>query len=87
MLFRSLVTGSYFVWQWLRGGQTLAMKAWRLRLERADGAGVRPGQAMLRFVIALTGTLLFGVTFLWGFLDRDRAFLHDRLIGTRIVKL
>ena len=86
-VFLVLITGSYFIWQWLRGGQTLAMKAWRLKLVRADGLRITAGQAVLRFAIALAGTLFFGVTFLWGFIDRDRAFLHDRLAGTRVVKL
>jgi hypothetical protein len=29
--------------------------------------------------------VLFGIGFLWAFVDRDRAFLHDRLAHTRIV--
>src|SRR5204862_6019955 len=32
-----LVAGIYFAAQWSRGGQTLAMKTWRLKLERRDG--------------------------------------------------
>lgn len=85
--FLVIVMGVYFVWQWVRGGQTLAMKAWRLKLVGVDGAPLTLGRAIFRYVIALAGTLLVGVTFLWGFIDRDRAFLHDRIAGTRIVKL
>jgi uncharacterized RDD family membrane protein YckC len=71
------VFAAYFVWCWLRGGQTLAMKAWRIRL-----VGVTPGKALLRFFLALA---LLPVSIAWALFDRDRQFLHDRLIGTRLV--
>jgi uncharacterized RDD family membrane protein YckC len=76
-LFILAVFAAYFLWCWLRGGQTLAMKAWRIRL-----VDVTPRKALLRFVLAL---LLFPVSVAWALLDRDRQFLHDRLAGTRLV--
>ena len=39
---------------WTHGGQTLGMRAWRLRLQRRDGRGIGWWQALLRFLI---GTL------------------------------
>lgn len=36
---------------WTHGGQTLGMRAWRLRLQRRDGRGVNWWQALLRFLI------------------------------------
>lgn len=85
--YLALVIGIYFVWQWLRGGQTLAMKTWRLKIERCDGAPLTLGAAIVRYVVALVGTIALGVTYLWAFVDRDRAFLHDRLARTRIVRV
>ena len=79
------LTGGYFVWQWHRGGQTLPMKTWRMRLVTAAGEPLSVGRALRRFVFALTGTLLGGGAVIWAFFDRDRQFLHDRLAGTRIV--
>ncbi len=32
-----VVVGAYLVGFWTRGGQTLAMKTWRIRLESGDG--------------------------------------------------
>jgi uncharacterized RDD family membrane protein YckC len=80
------VVGLYFVYCWRRSGQTLPMKTWGLRLERRDGAPLRLGQAVLRYVLALAGLLGGALGFLWAFVDRDRQFLHDRLMGTRIVR-
>ena len=80
-----LVVGAYLVGFWTRGGQTLAMKTWRIRLESADGGPVGAGRAVRRYLLALAGAAALGVGFLWALLDRDGQFLHDRLAGTRLV--
>lgn len=46
------VFAAYFLWSWLRGGQTLAMKAWRIRLVAPGHARVPPRRALLRFALA-----------------------------------
>jgi uncharacterized RDD family membrane protein YckC len=78
------VVGAYLVGFWSHGGQTLAMKTWRIRLETAEGGRVGLPRAAGRYVLALVGVAALGVGFLWAFLDRDRQFLHDRLAGTRL---
>ncbi|HEX5372019.1 MAG TPA: RDD family protein [Aquabacterium sp.] len=42
----------YFIWFWIQGGQTLAMKTWHVRLVRADGLPVTLFQAALRFIMS-----------------------------------
>ena len=72
---------AYFAWCWRRrGGQTLPMKAWGIRL-----VGVTPARGLLRFAlaVALVPTL---VSIVWALFDRERQFLHDRLAGTRLVE-
>jgi len=78
-LLIALMFAAYFLWSWLRGGQTLAMKAWHIRL-----VDVTPGKALLRLVLAalLIPTL---VSIVWAVFDRDQQFLHDRLARTRLV--
>ena len=78
-LFIALVFAGYFMWCWLRGGQTLAMKAWHIRVVE-----VTPAKALVRFLIALV-SVPSGISILWALFDRDRQFLHDRLAGTRLV--
>jgi uncharacterized RDD family membrane protein YckC len=70
---------AYFLWCWLRGGQTLAMRAWHIRLLE-----VTPGKALLRLFLALL-LVPTGLSILWTFVDRERQFLHDRLAGTRLI--
>lgn len=36
---------------WIHGGQTLGMRAWRLRVQRRDGRGIGWWQALPRFLI------------------------------------
>ena len=81
-----VVLGAYFVFCWCRGGGTLAMRTWKLRLVRGDGGQPRAAQAWLRYALAWPSILLAGAGLLWALFDRDRQFLHDRLAGTRIVK-
>jgi len=79
------VCGGYFAVQWLRSGQTLPMKTWRIRLETVSGKHITLPQALLRLTLATIGYIAMGVSVLWALVDRDRQFLHDRLAGTRLV--
>jgi uncharacterized RDD family membrane protein YckC len=47
-----LVLGIYFIWFWTHGGQTLAMKTWRIRLVTADGRPVNIWRALGRYLLA-----------------------------------
>jgi len=46
------VLGLYYVWCWRHGGQTLPMKAWKLRVVGPGGAPLTAGRAILRYVLA-----------------------------------
>ncbi|NDY90745.1 RDD family protein [Ideonella livida] len=51
-VFEFLVLGVYFVWFWTHGGQTVATKAWHLRVERQDGGPVQPLRAACRYLLS-----------------------------------
>lgn len=78
---------AYFSTFWLRSGQTLAMKTWRIKLVDHEGKRISLKQAALRFTLAAVGLGLFGLSILWAWFDRDRQFLHDRLANTRLIRL
>jgi uncharacterized RDD family membrane protein YckC len=89
-LFQVYILGvmfAYFSAFWLRSGQTLAMKTWRIRLVSQNGGALSLKQAALRFFVAFIGLLLAGFGFWWALIDRDRQFLHDRIAGTRLVRV
>jgi uncharacterized RDD family membrane protein YckC len=78
--------GLYFILSWRWGGQTLAMKTWRIRLVDAQGGRPSWRQCGLRYLLAVFGLLVAGLGFLWAIWDSDRQFLHDRLAGTRLTR-
>jgi uncharacterized RDD family membrane protein YckC len=80
-----LVVGTYFVWYWTHGGQTLAMQTWRLRIVNSDGGPPGLNQLFLRYLLSWPSLLLYGAGLIWACFDRDRQFLHERLSGTRII--
>lgn len=47
-----LVLGFYFIHQWSRDGQTLAMKTWRLKLIHPGHARVSPKIAAMRYLLS-----------------------------------
>ena len=80
------VCGVYFVFCWTRTGQTLPMKTWRMRVVTEHGHALSVGRAFRRYLLAIPG-MLSGISLLWAPFDRERQFLHDRLAGTRIVRV
>lgn len=49
-IYLAALAFGYFGWSWVRGGQTLGMRAWRIRVRRCDGQALGWGRAALRFV-------------------------------------
>lgn len=52
-LYYVCLTALYFTWFWRRGGQTLAMKTWRIRVTTRTGGPLGLGRAMTRYLLAL----------------------------------
>jgi len=77
--------GYYFTWFWTRGGQTLAMQTWKMRVVSVKGEKLTKKQAITRYLLAILSFSFFGVGIFWALFDRDHQFLHDRLAGTRII--
>lgn len=48
--FLFVVLGLYFIGFWIYGGQTVAMKAWHIRLVDAQGHPVTPKRALCRYL-------------------------------------
>ena len=81
--FLLVALAAYFLWCWLRGGQTLAMRAWRIRL-----VDLTPARALLRFVYALvflpTGISIGRSAYKLPSAGRNVVTSRDRLIVSTI---
>ena len=81
-------TYAYFAFCWRRGGQTLGMKTWRIRVvSDAEGGVLRWGQTLVRFGAGLLAWLPAGFGH-WSALFHPQGLAwSDRASGTRLVKV
>jgi uncharacterized RDD family membrane protein YckC len=87
----SLVLG-FFLLFWRKGGQTLGMRAWKIKLVALNygSTGYAAPSYQQLIVRAITGALgiaLMGAGLLWSLVDRDKLAVHDRLSKTRLIFL
>ena len=73
----------FFVFFWAKSGQTLGMKAWRLRLQNQDGTRITKTTGVKRLIPTLLGLGNLTVIF-----DRkNKLSLQDKLTNTEVVVL
>ena len=78
--------GLFYCFFWRRAGQTVGMRAWRLRVESLSGCNLSWQQGMLRFICANLSFWLAGIGYWWQLADKSGS-LHDRLSQSRVVVL
>lgn len=76
----------YFIWHWTHGGQTLGMRAWKIRLLDDNAGPVSWSTANKRFLLAFLSWLFVGSGFLWAALDREGLAFHDRYSRSRLYR-
>lgn len=54
-LWLAFVICGFYTWFWTRAGQTIGMRAWRLRIQNEDGSNIRVTQALIRLATAAFG--------------------------------
>lgn len=89
-VYRAVLVGAvigFFGLFWTRGGQTLGMASWRIRVQRDDGALLTWYDTVVRLGAALLSWLPAGLGFLWILVDRDKRAWHDRLSHTRVLQM
>lgn len=77
----------FFTYFWRHGGQTLGMRAWRLRIQQRWGGQLSYAQCLIRCALAAVSLAALGLGYLWCLIDPDRQTAHDRLSGTETVTL
>ncbi len=77
----------YYAGSWVHGGQTVGLKAWKLKVVSENGQRISWSQALIRFVAAIISITPFGLGFLWMAVDRERLTWHDRLSKSKVIYL
>lgn len=83
--FLWLVVGAYFICCWHKSGQTLAMQTWQLKVVNQSNQLLTWKMLTKRYVLATLSVILFGLGFFWALIDRDKLYLHDRILASKIV--
>jgi uncharacterized RDD family membrane protein YckC len=90
LLVQALVlafSAAYFALSWMRGGQTIGMRAWRLRVASSEGTRLSITRASLRFLVALVSLLALGAGFWWILIDPKKRAWHDLAAGTVVARI
>ena len=88
MFFSTLLFLLYFTLFTGDGGQTLGKMFLGIRVQRMDGSPVGYRCALLR-TIGYIVSVFFGtfLGFLWALWDRNNQTWHDKIAGTRVIKI
>lgn len=74
---------AFFLWFWRNGGQTIGMRAWRLRLFSTNDKPFGYSRALLRLICSLGGLGTLLVLFDWKY----KQSLQDRICSTEMLVL
>ncbi|MGR8940733.1 MAG: RDD family protein [Gammaproteobacteria bacterium] len=74
----------FYGWFWTHGGQTLGLRAWKIKVMTTDRRPISWRQAALRFVFAMLSWAFIGLGFLWILFDPQKRGWHDRLSKTAV---
>ena len=75
---------AYFGGFWIKGGQTLGMKAWQLRVIQKDERALGWRDAVKRFTGLCLAVITLGLGFFWMPNDTRHSY-WDKLCGTRVI--
>ena len=82
-LYLLLTVFTFYAWFWHKSGQTLGMRAWKIRIVSEFGGNPSWGVSYLRLMFALLSLACFGLGYLWR-LFKPYTW-HDRLSQTSVI--
>jgi uncharacterized RDD family membrane protein YckC len=80
------VIGGYYILNWVHSGQTLGMRAWRIKVLQDDGRPMTLRPGLLRFAAGFIAWPPAAAGVLWLYFDPYHAAIHDRLSKTRVIR-
>jgi uncharacterized RDD family membrane protein YckC len=81
-----VVIGGYYLLNWVHSGQTLGMRAWRIKVVLDDGRPMTTRAGLLRFAFGFIAWPPAALGVLWLYFDPYHAAIHDRLSKTRVIR-
>ena len=84
-LYLLLIVFTFYAWFWRKSGQTLGMRAWKIRIVSEFGGNPSWQISYLRLIFALLSLACFGLGYFWR-LFKPYTW-HDHLSQTRVVDI
>jgi uncharacterized RDD family membrane protein YckC len=83
----TIVALLYFPFFWARGGTTIGMRPFHLRVVRdRDGGRIGWGTAILRLIGLWVAGAVFYIGYIWVFVDKRHRGWQDLIAGTVVIK-
>ncbi len=76
---------AYFSISWVKGKQTLGMRAWKFEIIQEDGSKITYLQSFIRFFLAVIS--LAGIGFIFQFFNKKRLPIHDYYSQTYLMSI
>jgi len=83
-IYLTVISFFFYGWFWTHGGQTLGMRAWKIKVLTLDQKPISWNQALLRFATAIISWGFCGLGILWILIDKNRRSWHDHLSKTAL---
>lgn len=84
-IYLAVVSFFFYGWFWTHGGQTLGLKAWKLKVVSNGNAQVTWQQAFIRFIVSLLSWGFIGLGIAWALVDKQNRTWHDIASKTAIL--
>ena len=83
-IYLAVISFLFYGWFWTHGGQTLGLRAWKIKVLTLNKKPISWKQAFLRFITAIISWSVLGLGFLWIFMNKRRYSWHDYLSKTAL---
>ena len=84
-LYLLCVSFIFYGWFWTHGGQTLGLRAWKLRLLSDEQTEITWKQALIRYLTACFSWLTLGLGIFWRLWQKDKKTWQDLSSKSAIV--
>ena len=79
----------YYIYFWKIGGQTIGMKAWKIKIQSNDSSlfQITWQQAFMRFLIGLVSTALLGLGLFWKLTSKNNSSWMDKVSSSHTINV
>ncbi len=81
------VSFAFYGWFWTHGGQTLGLRAWKLRVVNENQTDINWQQALIRFITACGSWLALGLGIFWCIWQKDKKTWQDLSSKSMIIRI